>query len=75
MIKEFEAKDHFRTYCSERDPSLSANCNVLLALLYSDNVSRYMPQILKCVKFICMCWWENAGSIKDKWVSMDPHDI
>ncbi|GME35455.1 ent-kaurene synthase [Neofusicoccum parvum] len=32
-----------------------------------DNVSRYMPQILKCVKFICMCWWENAGSIKDKW--------
>ncbi|KKY15986.1 putative ent-kaurene synthase [Diplodia seriata] len=67
MVQNFEAKGHFRTYSSERDPSLSANCNVLVALLHMDDVSRYSPQILKCVRFICDCWWESDGSIKDKW--------
>ncbi|OJD36443.1 ent-kaurene synthase [Diplodia corticola] len=67
MVHHFEAKGHFRTYSSERDPSLSANCNVLVALLHMDDVSRYSAQILKCVRFICGCWWESDAAITDKW--------
>ncbi|KAK2595832.1 hypothetical protein N8I77_013625 [Diaporthe amygdali] len=67
MVKEFEVKNHFQTYPSERDASLSANCNVLLALLHQKQVGAYQPQIFKCVKFLTRCWWNTDGPIRDKW--------
>ncbi|PVI05738.1 aphidicolan-16beta-ol synthase [Periconia macrospinosa] len=67
MIKAFEAKTHFRTYASERNPSFTANCNVLSALLAQPNTTHYTNQILKVVEFLCNYWWENDGNIKDKW--------
>lgn len=68
MLRSFEAENHFRTYPGERDPSFSANCNVLIALLHQSDVSRYSTQISKAVKFLCTYWWDSDARIKDKWV-------
>lgn len=65
LIRNFEGSDHFKTYQLERDPSASANCNVLLALLTSPNVDQFVPQIEKAVKFLCTCW--NTNRLRDKW--------
>ncbi|RYP67896.1 hypothetical protein DL771_007004 [Monosporascus sp. 5C6A] len=67
MIEKFEADTHFRTYLSERDPSFSANCNALLALLYHQDIRRYSCVIVKLVQFLATSWWEANGDIKDKW--------
>lgn len=68
LVEVFEAPTHFRTYSGERDPSLSANCNALIALLHSDPAS-YSSQILKITRFLSDYWWKSDGKIKDKWVS------
>lgn len=68
MIEVFETDSHFRTYVGERDPSFTANCNALLALLHQPDVSFYSSQILKVAKFLCDYWWRTDGRIKDKWV-------
>lgn len=65
MIKLFELKDHFRTYEMERNPSVSANCNVLLTLLYLDDVSGYTSQIKKALDFILAEF--ERGEVLDKW--------
>jgi len=70
MIDAFEGETHFRTYASERNPSFTANCNVLSALLAQPDPSHYSVQILKIVNFLCDCWWESDESVKDKWVSL-----
>ncbi|KAF5696443.1 ent-kaur-16-ene synthase [Fusarium mundagurra] len=67
MIKVFEGKDHFTTFGSERDPSLTSNLHVLLCLLKQPNVSQYHPQILKTTLFICQWWWDSDHHVKDKW--------
>ncbi|KAK2038157.1 hypothetical protein LZ31DRAFT_435584, partial [Colletotrichum somersetense] len=67
MIEVFEGRNHFTTFGSERDPSLTSNCHVLLALLKQPEISRYYPQILKTATFICDYWWASEGRIRDKW--------
>ncbi|KAJ0109430.1 Copalyl diphosphate synthase [Diaporthe amygdali] len=67
MIKVFEANTHFRTYPGERDPSLTANCNALSALLHQPDAAMYGSQIQKITKFVCDYWWKSDGKIKDKW--------
>ncbi|KAI6349624.1 hypothetical protein MCOR25_010650 [Pyricularia grisea] len=67
MIKVFEGRDHFTTFGSERDPSLTSNCHVLLALLQCADLVRYDPQIIKTTKFICDYWFLQEGRIRDKW--------
>ncbi len=69
MMETFEAATHFRTYPLEKDPSYSANCNVLLALLRQQNVSSYSAQISKTARFLCDQWWASDNGINDKWVS------
>ena len=69
MIKVYEAGNHFTTFGAERDPSLTSQCHVLLALLHQPEMSRYYPQILKTAKFICDFWWTADHNVKDKWVS------
>ena len=67
MIRQFTTKQgHFSTYPGERNASLSANCNVLQALLQSINVELYRGQILSATTFLCDSWW--TGTIRDKWV-------
>ncbi|KAL7928807.1 Ent-kaurene synthase [Trichoderma chlorosporum] len=65
LVWNFESSSHFKTYQLERTPSVSANCNVLLALLTSPDVDQYALQIEKAVKFLCSRWNENK--LQDKW--------
>ncbi|KAI1745503.1 Copalyl diphosphate synthase [Xylaria scruposa] len=67
LIDVFEAETHFRTYAGERDPSPTANCNALLALLHQPDVSLFSGQILKVAKFLVDFWWQADGKIVDKW--------
>ncbi|KAI5860764.1 Copalyl diphosphate synthase [Durotheca rogersii] len=69
MIDIFATNDHFRTYPSERDPSFSANCNVLSALVHLPDVTLHSKQVLKAVAFLCNYWWACDGRVKDKWNS------
>jgi hypothetical protein len=68
LIKEFEVESHFQCFPFERNPSFSANCNVLLAFLHAPDPSKYLSQIIKCVNYICCEWWNSNGPLKDKWV-------
>lgn len=68
MIDAFESDTHFRTYGMERNPSFTANCNVLSALLEQPEPERYSAQITKITDFLCNQWWESDEDIKDKWV-------
>ncbi|KAK2035800.1 hypothetical protein LZ31DRAFT_636876 [Colletotrichum somersetense] len=67
MIKVYEGRDHFTTFGSERDPSLTTNCHVLLALLQQPDTSPYHSQIIKTASFICNYWWASEGYVRDKW--------
>ncbi|POS72958.1 ent-kaurene synthase [Diaporthe helianthi] len=67
MLETFEADKHFRTYNKERDPSFTANCNVLAALLCQPDPDQYALQVLKAVSFLCDHWWSSDGRIADKW--------
>ncbi|KAF2964174.1 hypothetical protein GQX73_g9398 [Xylaria multiplex] len=67
LIEVFEADTHFRTYAGERDPSPTANCNALLALLHQPDVSLFSTQIHKVAKFLVDFWWKADGKIVDKW--------
>ncbi|KAI0861469.1 Copalyl diphosphate synthase [Xylaria cubensis] len=67
LIDVFEAETHFRTYAGERDPSPTANCNALLALLHQPDVSLFSGQIFKVAKFLVDFWWQADGKIVDKW--------
>jgi len=70
LIREYEAADHFRTYASETHPSVSANTNVLIALLHGLDPNVYSRQIEKCVNFLCSEWLNN-DHFNDKWVRRD----
>ena len=58
---------HFCTYPGERDASVSANCNVLRALLEAPRPQDYITDITSILTFLCETWW--SGGIRDKWVS------
>ena len=67
LLQEFRAQGHFKTYKTERNPSLSANCNVLLALLSSHEPQSYLSDIEQTLRFLCSAWWKSTGSLGDKW--------
>ncbi|KAJ5370472.1 Phyllocladan-16-alpha-ol synthase [Penicillium cataractarum] len=68
MLAAFEAEHHFKTYPYERDPSFSANCNVLLALLHAEQPSEYASQIEKAARFLHKHFRESADlQVQDKW--------
>lgn len=68
MLDRFEQETHFKTYDGERNPSFSANCNVLVALLSQPDPSAYQSQITKVLRFLINLWWDSDGWIEDKWV-------
>ncbi|KAF7864083.1 hypothetical protein EAF04_007048 [Stromatinia cepivora] len=65
MISQFESTSRFLTYPTERNPSLSANCNILSCLLHLPRPNEYNTQISKVSAFICDTW--DAGLVTDKW--------
>lgn len=66
MLRTFGDSQSFRTYALEKNPSFSANCNVVKALLLTEGVDDYASQITKAVQFLCDTW--DRGIVKDKWV-------
>lgn len=66
MVAEFETPTHFRTYHNEQNSSMSANCNMLQALLHCPNPNQYIAQINKVTQFLCNSFYE--GHLRDKWV-------
>lgn len=68
MLAAFEKEKHFATYAAERNPSFSANCNILAALLHVANPDDYARHIEKAVRFLCDYWWGSDSSLVDKWV-------
>ena len=70
MIAAFEANGHFKTYLYEKDPSFTANCNILIALLAKrDWLQQYSSHIKPILQFLCDTWWQADGFVIDKWVS------
>ncbi|TVY48029.1 Phyllocladan-16-alpha-ol synthase [Lachnellula occidentalis] len=65
MLKEFEGEFCFLTYHRERNASITANCNILMCLLRSDNWVAYSKQIVKCATYISRSWF--SGNMNDKW--------
>lgn len=69
LVETYESSEHFVTYPGERNPSLSANCNVLIALLLCGDGGQHLPQITKAVKFLTNAAFN--GQIREKWVSCE----
>lgn len=65
MNQAFETNDHFRTYDFERNPSFSANCNVLIALTCINDADQYAMQINKTLKFVLEKFEQH--DVSDKW--------
>ncbi|CAN8100051.1 unnamed protein product [Discula destructiva] len=65
LIDTFEKAGHFATYGGERNPSITTNCNVLMAMLVQDTPLQYASQILKTAKFLCR--QISSGLVYDKW--------
>lgn len=68
VIRIFEGEEHFLTYPGERNPSFSANCNVLIFLLGRDDRTQYVPQITKAVRFLASQAFNK--NVKEKWVGL-----
>ena len=68
MIEHFESPTCFRTFEGERNPSFSANCNILSSLLLITDPKTYFNQILKATVFLCDTW--DCEVVQDKWVSV-----
>jgi hypothetical protein len=68
MVDHFERDHHFATYPFETHTSVSANANVLSALVLLSTDSRYQPQIEKCTRYLCEAWFHCDRMVKDKWV-------
>ena len=68
LLKHFESESYFKTYPLERDPSFSANCNVLIALIHVQDPSKYAPQIEKIMRFLVSSYGTSGLKIRDKWV-------
>ena len=73
MIDYFDSRDCLKTYTAERNPSVSANCNALLAILLdSDEIDESQSKIKtieKVTAYICESWSNANGALEDKWAS------
>ncbi|KAL8679406.1 MAG: hypothetical protein Q9186_004317 [Xanthomendoza sp. 1 TL-2023] len=67
MVSRFSCTTHFQTYPGERDSSVSANCNILMALLHCMEPEVHETSIINATDFVCGSWDQIA--YKDKWVS------
>lgn len=65
MIDKFQSDVCFKTYELEQEPSFSANCNVLMALLGSESVNEHLIQIERTLKFLLLEWEKDV--IQEKW--------
>ena len=70
IMDHFDSEDCLKTYRSERNSSVSANCNALFALLVDQtSSSSRIKMIEKVVSYLCERWTSANGWLDDKWVS------
>ncbi|KAF9061663.1 terpenoid cyclases/protein prenyltransferase alpha-alpha toroid, partial [Rhodocollybia butyracea] len=67
MLDAFELPSHFQCYQHERNPSVTVNCNVLMALLHYPEPDKYSKQILKASEFVLNEYWNAQKLVQDKW--------
>ncbi|KAL4999865.1 hypothetical protein BDV10DRAFT_200525 [Aspergillus recurvatus] len=67
MIAHFRSGAYFKTYELERNPSFSANCNVLLALVESHEAQRHIDTIEAISLYLVEA--SKGGNMRDKWNS------
>ncbi|MCJ1290881.1 hypothetical protein MMC34_002423 [Xylographa carneopallida] len=65
MLERFRTRDCFMTYVGESDPSFSANCNILIAMLHRPSLDSLEDPIEMATTFLCRTWLQ--GNVKDKW--------
>ena len=73
LCHAFELDTHFQCYEFERNPSVTAQCNVLSALLevfdQPEGISSVQSRsIYKVAVFISEIFWTTSGHLDDKWV-------
>ncbi|KAL8794967.1 MAG: hypothetical protein Q9195_002549 [Heterodermia aff. obscurata] len=70
IVDYFDSEHCLKTYRSERNPSVSANCNALFALVLDQtSSSSRIKTIEKVVTFVCERWTSANGCLEDKGVS------
>ncbi|KAF5345036.1 hypothetical protein D9758_010408 [Tetrapyrgos nigripes] len=67
MLDAFELPTHFQCYQHERNPSVTVNCNVLMALLHHSDPGKYSKQIMKTTEFVLKEYWNTKVLVQDKW--------
>lgn len=71
IVDSYDSARCLKTYDMERDPSFSANCNALIALMLDNNqFEQKTNTIEKVVRFLCGSWFRRSGVLEDKWVSL-----
>ncbi|KAK8109443.1 Ent-kaurene synthase [Apiospora kogelbergensis] len=65
LIRAFEAPGHFVTYNRERNPSFSANANVLSCLCAAHGAVTHTKEIVKAAEFLCTKF--ETDDINEKW--------
>ncbi len=66
LMEVLLAKIHSNAY---KELSFSANCSVLLTLLYQDVPRDYRVQITNSIGILCDVWWTAINRIESKGVS------
>lgn len=67
LMVRYESRESFKTHTHDRNPSFRTNCHVLQSLLdLLPGNSQQIPQIEKCIRFICNMWWTTNGRIEDQ---------
>ncbi|KID93257.1 Ent-kaurene synthase, fungal, partial [Metarhizium majus ARSEF 297] len=65
MIEAFKGADCFKTYGVETSESFSANCNILITMLWADKPSQYVEYIFMALTFLFKAW--KRAKWDDKW--------
>ena len=70
LINQYESHENFKTYTQDGNASFSTNCQILQSLLDLLPANpQLIPQIEKCVRYICSVWWTTNGQVEDHSVS------
>lgn len=65
LVSTFQSGSYFKTYELERNPSFSANCNVLLTLTEAKDLQVYIQEIESLASYLLGLW--RSENITDKW--------
>ncbi|CAJ2500664.1 Uu.00g035170.m01.CDS01 [Anthostomella pinea] len=67
LISTYRVGDHFQTYAAERVPSITTNCNALMAICLSPQAEDHESVIIATTQFLCQNWRQDMNQFRDKW--------